>query len=90
MGIITSKIAGPLYIYDLFTIGYAGDVICVGSFSSLENAKKRFTAMSLRQHTWVDRDIIDNPVELVDRIWETNISVNTNNEFVDYQSTQSD
>jgi hypothetical protein len=59
--------------YHLFTIGYKGDDIFIGSFSTLENAQKRVEEMCLHRRTWVELDEIDAPVERQNIVWEKNI-----------------
>jgi hypothetical protein len=64
MGITKSK---P--IYHLFTTGYSGDEIFIGSFSTLEKAIGRAQVMCLHRHTWVDLDQVDDPVGEQNTVW---------------------
>jgi hypothetical protein len=58
-------------VYQLYTIGWKGDEIFIGSFSTLENAQKRVEQMCLRRRTWVELDVIDDPVDKQNIVWET-------------------
>jgi hypothetical protein len=64
MGITRSK---P--VYHLFTTGYTGVDVFIGSFSTVEAAKKRAQQMCLHRHTWIDLDQIDNPVDVQNTVW---------------------
>ena len=57
-------------VYHLYTIGWKGDDIFIGSFSTLENAYKHFEQMCLRRRTWIELDVIDNPVDEQNIVWE--------------------
>jgi len=59
-------------VYQLFTIGWKGDDIFIGSFSTLENAQKRVEQMRLQRRTWVELDEIDAPVDRQNTVWEKN------------------
>lgn len=57
-------------IYQLFTIGWKGDDIFIGTFTTLENAQKRVEQMCLHRRTWVELDELDDPVDEQNIIWE--------------------
>ena len=59
-------------VYHLYTIGYKGDAVFIGSFSTLENAQKRVEQMCLHRRTWVELDAIDEPVDEQNIVWEIN------------------
>ena len=61
-------------VYQLFTIGWKGDDIFIGSFSTLENAQKQAEKMCLHRRTWVELDEIDDPVDEQNIVWEKNIN----------------
>jgi hypothetical protein len=56
-------------VYQLFTIGWKGDDIFIGSFSTLEKAQKRSEQMRLSRRTWVDLDVMDAPVDEQNTVW---------------------
>ena len=62
-------------VYQLFTIGWKGDDIFIGSFSTLENAQKRVEEMCLQRRTWVELDVIDAPVDRQNTVWVINEQV---------------
>ena len=57
-------------MYQLFTIGWKGDDIFIGTFTTLENAQKRVEQMCLRRRTWVELDQLDDPVDEQNIVWE--------------------
>ena len=59
-------------VYQLFTTGYHGHSVFIGTFSNIEAAKKRVEKIILRRRTWIEFDFIDNPVEGQNIIWKTN------------------
>lgn len=64
-------------IYHLYTTGWKGDEVFIGSFSSIEKARFHgIERMLLYRRTWVELDEIDNPVGEQNIVWETNSSVN--------------
>jgi hypothetical protein len=58
-------------VYHLYTIGWKGDDIFIGSFSTLEKAQVHGTErMCLRRRAWVELDVIDDPVDERNIVWE--------------------
>lgn len=58
-------------VYQLFTIGWKGDDIFIGSFSTLEKAQTHAVErMCLPRRTWVELDEIDDPVDAQNIVWE--------------------
>jgi len=64
-------------VYQLYTMGNHGHEVFMGTFSSLEEAKKR--VLHLR-NTWIELDFVDQPVEDQNIIWQS-----IKNESVDHQ-----
>ena len=62
-------------IYQLFTIGWKGDDIFIGTFSTLDAAKARVEQMCLKRRTWVELDQLDAPVERQNTVWVINEQV---------------
>lgn len=56
-------------IYQLYTIGWKGDDILIGTFTTLEKAQKRAERMRLQRRTWVDLDFVDEPVDEQNTVW---------------------
>jgi hypothetical protein len=57
-------------VYHLFTIGWKGDEIFIGTFTTIEKAKNRAEQMCLRRRTWVELDELDDPVDEQNIVWE--------------------
>lgn len=57
-------------VYQLFTIGWKGDDIFIGTFSTLDAATERVEQMCLRRRTWVELDALDEPVDQQNIVWE--------------------
>lgn len=62
-------------VYQLFTIGWKGDDIFIGSFSTLDKAKEQAEQMCLHRRTWVELDFVDAPVERQNTVWCINDTV---------------
>ena len=62
-------------IYQLFTIGWKGDNIFIGTFSTLDAAMERVEQMCLKRRTWVELDQLDAPVERQNTVWVINENV---------------
>lgn len=62
-------------VYQLFTIGWKGDDIFIGTFTTLENAQKRVEQMCLHRRTWVELDELDDPVDRQNTVWVINEQV---------------
>jgi len=62
-------------IYQLFTIGWKGDDIFIGTFSTLDAAIERVEQMRLKRRTWVELDELDAPVERQNTVWVINEQV---------------
>ena len=62
-------------IYQLFTIGWKGDKIFIGTFSTLDAAMERVEQMCLKRRTWVELDQLDAPVERQNTVWVINENV---------------
>jgi hypothetical protein len=62
-------------VYQLFTTGWKGDAIFIGSFTTLEKAKERVELMFLRGRTWVELDHLDEPVVRQNTVWAINENV---------------
>jgi hypothetical protein len=58
-----------MQIYQLFTIGYKGQDVFCGTFSTLENAQKRAELMCLHRRTWVELEEMDDPVDEQNIVW---------------------
>ena len=56
-------------VYQLYTIGWKGDDIFIGTFTTLEKAQKRAEQMCLQRRTWVDLDFVDEPVDEQNTVW---------------------
>jgi len=63
------KVMSP--VYQLFTTGWKGDNIFIGTFSTLDAAMERVEQMHLYKRTWVELDQLDDPVEEHNIVWET-------------------
>lgn len=58
-------------VYHLWTIGWKGDEIFIGSFSTLEKAKFHgLERMCLHRETWIELDRIDDPVDEQNIVWK--------------------
>jgi hypothetical protein len=57
-------------VYQLYTIGWKGDDIFIGSFSTLEKAYERVGRMCLKRRTWIELDEIDDPVDEQNIVWQ--------------------
>ena len=62
-------------VYQLFTIGWKGDDIFIGTFTTLENAQKRVEQMCLHRRTWVELDELVDPVDRQNTVWVINEQV---------------
>ena len=62
-------------VYQLFTTGWKGDAIFIGTFSTLDAAKERVELMCLRRRTWVELDQLDDPVVRQNTVWAINDTV---------------
>ena len=62
-------------VYQLFTTGWKGDAIFIGSFTTLEKAKERAELMRLHRRTWVELDHLDEPVDRQNTVWAINETV---------------
>jgi hypothetical protein len=62
-------------VYQLFTIGWKGDDIFVGTFSTLDAAIERVEQMRLHRRTWVELDQLDDPVDEQNIVWAINDTV---------------
>lgn len=57
-------------VYQLFSIGWKGDDIFIGTFSTLDAATECVEQMRLRRRTWVELDKLDDPVDEPNIVWE--------------------
>lgn len=57
-------------VYQLYTIGWKGDEIFIGTFSTLDAATERVEQMCLCRRTWVELDELDDPVDEHNIVWE--------------------
>jgi hypothetical protein len=57
-------------VYQLFTIGWKGDAIFIGTFSTLDAAMERVEKMHMCTRTWVELDQLDDPVDEHNIVWE--------------------
>jgi hypothetical protein len=57
-------------VYQLFTIGWKGDDIFIGTFSTLDAAMEWVEQTPLRRRTWVELDELEDPVDEQNIIWE--------------------
>jgi len=57
-------------VYQLFTKGYHGHDVFIGTFSNIDSAKKQVDEMCLHRHTWIELDFVDQPLEETNIIWE--------------------
>ena len=62
-------------VHHLYTIGFKGEEIFIGSFSTLENAQKWAEQMRLRRRTWVELDEIDEPVSEQNIVWDLETAI---------------
>jgi hypothetical protein len=62
-------------VFQLYTTGYDGREVFIGTFSNIEKVKERARDMCLNRYTWAEFDFIDSPVSESNKIWEINIGL---------------